>query len=208
MIFSKLSSLMRKDKLTITKLANDTNISRTTLTSLFHNSGNGIQFDTINVLCDYFGIEINELLVFVPYDIEINIGVISEDNFCDDEKFSKCLVDCEIVFTGVRGKEKNIVPLDLLISINENKEYIVYDCDLNDEDLFYYQEFIDSFSYEVYEIILYTIIKKTSASILKQLSDIDKDWQNYDIQPVLVPLIKWDKWKIYNYLFDKINGTK
>ena len=59
MIYSKLSELMKREELTITKLANDTNISRTTLTSLFHNTGNGIQFDTINILCDYFGVEIS-----------------------------------------------------------------------------------------------------------------------------------------------------
>ena len=90
MIYSKLSNLMRKKGLTITKLANDTGISRTTLTSLFHNSGNGIQFDTLNVLCNYFHISISELLVFVPYTVEIKLEDIEESSFIYYDDSSEC----------------------------------------------------------------------------------------------------------------------
>ena len=205
MIYSKLSELMKREELTITKLANDTNISRTTLTSLFHNTGNGIQFDTINILCDYFGIEISELLVYVPYDIEINLNTISEDSLHDRGKFSECLISGEILFTSVRGKEKKIFPFISHISIMEEKKCVFFECDIDEEELFYYQEFIDMFSDEVYTITLFKILHGIKTNIFKQLHNINSDWKNYSSQPILNSLLKWDKWEIYNYLLDKRN---
>lgn len=205
MIYSKLSELMKREELTITKLANDTNISRTTLTSLFHNTGNGIQFDTINILCDYFGVEISELLVYVPYDIEININRISEDDICDRGKYSECLIGGEILFTSARGKEKKIFPFMSHISIMEEKKCVFFECDIDEEELFYYQEFIDMFSDEVYKITLFKILHGIKTNIFKQLPNINSDWKNYSSQPILNSLLKWDKWEIYNYLLDKRN---
>lgn len=205
MIYSKLSELMKRDELTITKLANDTNISRTTLTSLFHNTGNGIQFDTINILCDYFGIEISELLVYIPYDIEINLNTISEDSLHDRGNFSECLISGEILFTSVRGKERKNFPFTTYITIMEDKKRVYYECDIDEEELFRYQEFIDMLSDEVYKITLFKVLHGIKTNIFKQLPNINSDWKNYSSQPILNSLLKWDKWDMYNYLLDKRN---
>ena len=46
-------------------------ISRTTLTSLANNYSQGIQFDTINTLCNYLKITPDQLISYVPVDIKI-----------------------------------------------------------------------------------------------------------------------------------------
>ncbi len=69
MILCNLPEILGKRRLKIAKVAADTGISRTTLTSLYYDSGKGVQFETINTLCIYFGIEIGELFTTFPFDI-------------------------------------------------------------------------------------------------------------------------------------------
>lgn len=71
MIRCNLSILLAEQKLKITKVSNDTGISRTTLTALANNYGQGIQFDTINKLCIYLKVGPEQLLSFVPVDVKI-----------------------------------------------------------------------------------------------------------------------------------------
>lgn len=61
MIKSNLKILLAKRNLKITKVSNDTGISRTTLTSLASNYAKGIQFDTLENLCNYLKISPNDL---------------------------------------------------------------------------------------------------------------------------------------------------
>ncbi|MFR3045446.1 MAG: hypothetical protein ACLTM8_07250 [Veillonella parvula] len=87
----------------------------------------------------------------------------------------------------------------------EEKKCVFFECDIDEEELFYYQEFIDMFSDEVYKITLFKILLGIKTNIFKQLPNINSDWKNYSSQPILNSLLKWDKWEIYNYLLDKRN---
>lgn len=63
MIKCTLKDLIERYEVTQTDIANATGITRPTLLSLMRNDAQGIKFSTLEKLCDYFNIEINELLV-------------------------------------------------------------------------------------------------------------------------------------------------
>ena len=68
MIHCNLATLLAERKLKISKVAEDTGLSRTTLTSMYYNQGSGIQLNTIDKLCIYLDIAIDQLYSFFPFD--------------------------------------------------------------------------------------------------------------------------------------------
>lgn len=78
MIRCNLSVLLAERNLKITKVSNDTGISRTTLTALCKNHSQGIQFDTMNILCKYLKVAPAQLICYIPYDF-VDISV--EDSY-------------------------------------------------------------------------------------------------------------------------------
>lgn len=71
MIRCNLSVLLAERNLKISRLSTMTGISRTTLTSLTNNYSQGIQFDTINTICNFLNIKIDQLISYVPVDIKV-----------------------------------------------------------------------------------------------------------------------------------------
>ena len=57
----KLWELLAERQLKVSKVSLDTGISRPTLNSIFYGISKGIQFDTINKLCDYLHITPGDL---------------------------------------------------------------------------------------------------------------------------------------------------
>lgn len=78
MIKNNFNELMAQKKLKITRVSNDTGISRPTLTSLTRGESKGIQYDTLNTLCNYFNITPCEFFDYIPY--EFTIKIIDTDN--------------------------------------------------------------------------------------------------------------------------------
>ena len=72
MVKSNLAVLLAERGLKITKVSEDTRISRTTLTALYYNHCLGVQFDTVNTLCMYLGVTPGDLFVYVPFDFSIS----------------------------------------------------------------------------------------------------------------------------------------
>lgn len=72
MVRCNLSILLAERNLKITQVAKDTGISRTTLTYLANNYSKGIQYDTLNTLCNYLNVTPDELISYVPIDIYIS----------------------------------------------------------------------------------------------------------------------------------------
>ena len=58
-----LKVLLAERNLKITQVSNDTGISRTTLTFLSNGEAKGIQFSTLETLCNYLNITANELFI-------------------------------------------------------------------------------------------------------------------------------------------------
>ena len=69
MILCNLAVLLAERKLKVSKVAQDTGISRTPLPALYHGSGKGIHFDTVNQLCIYLGVDLGELFTTLPFDL-------------------------------------------------------------------------------------------------------------------------------------------
>lgn len=78
MVRCNLAILLAERNLKITLVSNETGISRTTLTSLANNYSKGIQFETLNTLCNYLKVTPNQLLSYLPIDITIKKIEIEE----------------------------------------------------------------------------------------------------------------------------------
>lgn len=71
MLIPNLSVLLAERRLSISKVSEDTHISRTTLTALAGHGAKGMQFDTLNTLCQYLKITPGELFIYRPFDLEL-----------------------------------------------------------------------------------------------------------------------------------------
>ncbi len=68
MIRNRLAILLAERELKITRVANDTNISRNTITGIAQNDSKMMQLETINELCKYLGVTPGEFFEYAPFD--------------------------------------------------------------------------------------------------------------------------------------------
>lgn len=68
MIRNKFSVVLGDKLLRISKVAQDTGISRTTLTSIYFRRAQGITFDVLDKLCRYLDCEVSDLFEYQPDD--------------------------------------------------------------------------------------------------------------------------------------------
>ena len=113
MIKSNLKVILAENNLRVSKVANDTGISRTTLTALSENHSKGIQLDTMNKLCKYLKILPSELFLNIDTGIEkfseeFNaIGKLVNDG---DELFNRIIFNFKPVDDAdTQLKVKNII---------------------------------------------------------------------------------------------------
>lgn len=66
MISCTFARLLGERKLKISDVARDTGINRGTLTRLYYETAERIELEVLDQLCDYFGIDLPELLVRTP----------------------------------------------------------------------------------------------------------------------------------------------
>lgn len=67
MIATKLHIQMGNRKIkSIRQLSEETGISRLSLTKLYDGDAKGVEFQTLNTLCAFFGCPIGDLLEYVP----------------------------------------------------------------------------------------------------------------------------------------------
>ena len=71
MLIPNLSVLLAERRLTISRVSQDTRLSRTTLTALASGSAKGIQFDTLNRLCQYLKVTPDALFIYRPFDLAV-----------------------------------------------------------------------------------------------------------------------------------------
>lgn len=97
MIISNLSSILGQKKIKISQVIKDTKISRPTLTALYYDTSKGINFHTLNILCEYLKVSINDILLFYPIDID-TINVKFNETIFDDGDTYTCYFDGLIKF--------------------------------------------------------------------------------------------------------------
>lgn len=68
MLRVNLNMLLAERNLTASRLSKDTGISKTTLTALVNNTGKGIQYETIDTICNYLNITPEDFFDYVPFD--------------------------------------------------------------------------------------------------------------------------------------------
>jgi len=73
MIKNNFNLLMAERLLKITRISNDTGISRTTLTALSQETSKGVQLDTLNTLCNYFNITPSDFFDYIPYEFSCEL---------------------------------------------------------------------------------------------------------------------------------------
>lgn len=84
MIICNLAVLLAQRQLKITRVSNDTGISRTTLTALNQNESKGVQFETISTLCQYLKIKPSDFFQYLPFDIACNTVITKNDTWFTD----------------------------------------------------------------------------------------------------------------------------
>ncbi|AMW23490.1 MULTISPECIES: helix-turn-helix domain-containing protein [Staphylococcus] len=79
MIQSRLSVLMAERGLKISDLYEETGISKTTLMAIAENNGKGVQFDTVDKLCNFLGVTPCEFFEYSPYLVSFQMDKIDSD---------------------------------------------------------------------------------------------------------------------------------
>lgn len=74
MIRNRLKELMAERGLKASRIANDIeNLSRNTINSTVNNNGKMIQFETINLLCQYLGVTPSDFFEYLPFDVDVAV---------------------------------------------------------------------------------------------------------------------------------------
>ncbi|WP_432749510.1 helix-turn-helix domain-containing protein [Pediococcus pentosaceus] len=106
MLRNNFSVLIAERQLKITRVAGDTGISRTTLTSLSSNSSKMVQLETVNKLCQYLKINPSDFFEYVSFDFEY---------YFDDSE----LINDFSPFNGMQ-EQPPVYDATLLIYVTEN----------------------------------------------------------------------------------------
>lgn len=161
MIYCNLSGLLAEKKANISTVARDTGISRTTLTSLYYNVFKGVQIDTLNTLCKYFGVEVNRLLMFTKYDISVYIDDIE---YFDCENIPQC-VQGTLIFSIAMGEIKYKCDVCVTLYFQQNSDVVYVEIDLE-----YFDEVANIDCEE---------LSKNNAFLKKVLNSIQPEFINY-----------------------------
>lgn len=201
MVRCNLSILLAERNLKITKVSNDTGISRTTLTYLANNYSKGIQYDTLNTLCTYLHISPSDLISYIPVDIEIlYVHRTGETN-------EQLEIEIEISYQGITktcglcGNSFLTFPNDPNTSLINQKKPIGADIDIAMHD-----PFDDDFDLEKENEFIKLAFHSLPVAFLKDLeTDIvqevinDLDYE-YDLDTLPDPIgisFSWDSELVY-----------
>lgn len=148
MIRNNFNILMAERQLKITRVANDTRISRTTLTALSQEQSKGVQLDTLNTLCNYFNITPCEFFDYIPYEFSINVVNSDDETSLEipvDFIEKNINYDLFINVYNNRGLKIKIYSLHSVLSLQN----IIVD-DWNDETNMFQNEMKTSATFRIY----------------------------------------------------------
>lgn len=80
MIKCNLAVIMAERNLNMSEVAEKTGIARNTLAALYHNTGKGIQFDTLDKLCKFFGIATGDMFTYMVFNARVFFIERQEDD--------------------------------------------------------------------------------------------------------------------------------
>ncbi|MGG1661747.1 helix-turn-helix domain-containing protein [Brevibacillus sp. NRS-1366] len=105
MINCNLAVLMAERGLNIQDVADKTKLSRTTISALYNNSGKGIQFDTMDALCELLKITPGELFSYAAVEAKFTIDkidniTIAEKRDRDNDFIDSTEIQCNMTVIG------------------------------------------------------------------------------------------------------------
>lgn len=171
MIICNLNTLLAERNLKITKVAKDTGISRTTLTSLANNYSQGIQFETLNTLCMYLDIKPENFFEYVYF----NISVLPELEF-DYKNLS--YLNINLLVKDIYTEET--IKLYFSTKVIKNScsihlKLLKVKCETN------FIEFLDYIGIKFLKVIENQIQKETDNLFVDQFNETLLKNQNYEI---------------------------
>lgn len=153
MIKCNLAVLLAERGLKMADVINDTSLSKTAVRGLYYNQSKGIQFETLQILCDYLNVGPEDIIKNINFEYVINNKHIDEQKFITHYEFNFKLEDKEI--TDV-----------VQVSISSSSKIIKL---LEDEAI---PQEIDPET-DTLLVIFYT--KKLKQSILSQITEFESD---------------------------------
>ena len=112
MIRCAFPDILGQKQLKITKVSNDTKISRPALTALYYNTSNGIQFETLDKLCKYLKITHKDFFEFLPVDISLDIKSAELNEDMNEPEEDSMYIDIDASFIHVdQNNYKTVIDL-------------------------------------------------------------------------------------------------
>ena len=181
MIKSNLAVLMAERGLKIADVYNDTGISKTTLMALSENKGKGIQFETIDKLCNYLNISPQDFFVYSPFLVEyienengLFLKLVSGDkinnfyfNF-DVSKDSELDFSTKMIFSNNPSKKYDFY---LIVGIEEGRDELekIY----NNLNIIFKRELVNNiFKHSINWFIENKKIKNAVCNVYLEINDV------------------------------------
>ena len=181
MIKSNLAVLMAERGLKIADVYYDTGISKTTLMALSENKGKGIQFETIDKLCNYLNISPQDFFVYSPFLVEyienengLFLKLVSGDkinnfyfNF-DVSKDSELDFSTKMIFSNNPSKKYDFY---LIVGIEEGRDELekIY----NNLNIIFKRELVNNiFKHSINWFIENKKIKNAVCNVYLEINDI------------------------------------
>lgn len=178
MIKSRLGVLMAERSLKISDVYNETGISKTTLMAIADNTGKGVQYETVDRLCNYLGVTPCEFFEYSPYMIDLSTYFKHEGDMSNlTLRIKKQSYEKNFYFTLSINSDPYYFPIDkddykAIISIN------IEHADLYDNEEFY--KFLDDLTVSFRTDFLNELVYKSKKIILKAIKE------NHDLEKVFI----------------------
>lgn len=169
MIRNNLAMILAQKQIKISRMALDTGLSRTTLTSLSQNDSKRIDNDTLNVILMYLKITPNDFFEFLKYDFDIKLEAINfEFDFLEEQDITvitinKSEIDLFIIIDDKVSSRKPVYEFEITVSKLENKSV--------SETMYFIDEEGESKEETFSENIVFNISNKTSIEAFQSFAD-------------------------------------
>lgn len=155
MIKCNLAVLLAERGLKMADVINDTSLSKTAVRGLYYNQSKGIQFETLETICDYLNVDPEDVIkkIKFKYDI-ISTSEIIDDTFKTDFKTQFKLDEKSIT---------SIIQVSITDIVGQDIDELLDTCDT----IFELDDLIIDFEIDYSE--------KLQRTILSQLTEIERD---------------------------------
>lgn len=193
MIKSNLAIVMAEKKIKISELSRKTGISRVTLTSLYYNNSGGIQFDTLNNLCNFLSVKPSDILVYYPFDYKIKdlyphidgINNFKIEYIINNKTFS-CSLEIELFVEKKIEPEDDaggIIITDVFISVYLSEQFDFADSEIElSESARHFQKFFNTLPSDIKNdmesyIITSCFDEISNSYYIDEESNINFEWE-------------------------------